>query len=88
MDESKKTNASAIVSLIFGLLSLFVPFIGFVFSILGLYFYNKAKKEIAQTNEDGKSFATAGLVCSIIGLIYGFLIILFAVFGFLAYFSI
>jgi len=85
--EHKKTNSNAIISLIFGLLSLFVPFIGIVFSIIGMYFYTKAKKEILVTNEDGKSFATAGFICSIIGLIYGVLIILLAFLGFFAFFN-
>ena len=47
-------NMNAILSLIFALV---------VFAPLGVYFGNKAKREIDQTGERGIELATAGVVC-------------------------
>ena len=60
MAENKSTNVMAILGIIFA----------FVFSPLGLVFSIIAKKQIAKTNENGASLATAGLVISIIGTVF------------------
>jgi hypothetical protein len=57
------TNQNAILALVLSL----------VLAPLGIYFGNKAKKEIAVTGEDGDGLATAGLVIGWIGT--GFLIL-------------
>ncbi|MFF2457047.1 DUF4190 domain-containing protein [Peribacillus simplex] len=81
MSEIKLTNSKAIVSLIMGVLSLLIPFIGIILGILGLIFASKSKQEIKLTGESGKGLVTAGKVCSIIGIILNvFLILIFLVF--------
>ncbi|ASS96881.1 DUF4190 domain-containing protein [Peribacillus simplex] len=76
MSEIKPSNSKAIVSLIMGVLSLFIPFIGIILGILGLIFASKSKQEIKLTGESGKGLVTAGKVCSIIGIILNVLMIL------------
>ena len=62
----------AVASLVLGILSLvfaflpFIPFGGFICSILGLIFAIVAKRNVQSGNT---GMATGGLVCSIIGLI-------------------
>lgn len=82
MDKSNKTNGSAIVALIFGL-SIFAPFIKLLFAILGIYFFEKANREIVTLGEDGKSLAMAGFICSIIGFFYGLVSVIISFFFFL-----
>lgn len=48
----RPTNQNAIMAIIFG----------FVLGPLGIYFGNKAKREIASTGEDGETLATVGLI--------------------------
>ncbi|CAN7248964.1 hypothetical protein LJR015_001931 [Peribacillus frigoritolerans] len=43
MSEIKRSNSKAIVSLIMGVLSLFIPIIGIILGILGLIFASKSK---------------------------------------------
>ncbi|ASV67384.1 DUF4190 domain-containing protein [Cytobacillus sp. FSL W7-1323] len=83
--EQQKTNTKAVVSLTLGILSLLVPFIGFLLGIISIVFGRLSAKEILQTGEKGKSLATAGLICGIIGIILTVIWILFALLGFFAY---
>ncbi|WP_018351525.1 DUF4190 domain-containing protein [Longispora albida] len=53
---ARGTNTMAILSLVFA----------FVFAPVGIVLGHMAKKQIAQTGEDGDGLATAGLVCSYI----------------------
>ncbi|MGE7765708.1 DUF4190 domain-containing protein [Peribacillus sp. NPDC096540] len=81
MSEIKQSNSKAIVSLIMGILSILIPFIGIILGILGLIFASKSKKEISQSGESGHGLVTAGKVCSIIGIILNvILIFIFLVF--------
>ncbi|MFJ9382290.1 DUF4190 domain-containing protein [Peribacillus sp. NPDC101481] len=85
MSEIKRSNSKAIVSLIMGVLSLFIPFIGIILGILGLIFASKGKQEIKLTGESGDGLVTAGKVCSIVGIILNVLVILiFLVFFYFA----
>ncbi|PWU44295.1 hypothetical protein DLE60_19670 [Micromonospora globispora] len=60
-------NMYAILALVFGAM---------VFPPLGIYFGNKAKKQIAQTGERGVELATAGLVVGwIFTAIYGLFVL-------------
>lgn len=61
-----QVNTNSIVSLTLGILSIFIPIIGF---ITGIILYKKASNQIAATNQSGKGLAIAGLICSIVGLI-------------------
>ncbi|MFS0764224.1 MULTISPECIES: DUF4190 domain-containing protein [Peribacillus] len=76
MSEIKRSNSKAIVSLIMGVLSLFIPFVGIILGILGLIFASKSKQEIKLTGESGDGLVTAGKVCSIVGIILNVLVIL------------
>ncbi|WP_077624482.1 DUF4190 domain-containing protein [Sediminibacillus massiliensis] len=64
-----KTNSNAVIALILGILCIVIPFIGLAFGIAGIIYYRKALNEIEQTNEGGKGFASAGIVCCIAGII-------------------
>lgn len=79
-----QTNTNAITSLIFGILSIVIPILGLILGIIGIVFSRKAVKEINYTNENGRGIATAGLICSIIGII----IQLFSLLGILAFLSV
>ncbi|NHC38940.1 DUF4190 domain-containing protein [Bacillus sp. MM2020_1] len=84
MSDTNQTNNNSVISLTIGILSLFIPFIGAVLGIIGIVFSRKAVKQINKTNENGRGLATAGLICSIVGIIFQLL----AVVGYVAYFSV
>ncbi|GLX68036.1 DUF4190 domain-containing protein [Paenibacillus glycanilyticus] len=75
-----KTNNKSIVALILGILSLLVTGVGFVLGIIAIVFAKKALNEIKVSGEQGNGFATAGLVCGIIGTVMYGLVILWFVF--------
>jgi hypothetical protein len=87
MSEKNQTNNSSVISLTVGILSLLIPFIGFILGIIGVVFSRKAVKQINTTNESGKGLATTGLICSIVGLILQLFMIL-GYFIFLRYIGI
>ncbi|ART76999.1 hypothetical protein B4U37_13505 [Sutcliffiella horikoshii] len=66
---TEQTNTKAIISLVFGIVSILLPLIGSIFAIIGLVCYFVAKKEIVLTGEKGHGISVAGLVCSVAGLI-------------------
>ena len=70
MNERSQTNSKSIISLTLGILSILIPLIGLILGIIGVVFSRKSAKEIAFSNESGSGFATAGLVCSVIGIIF------------------
>ncbi|WP_419883124.1 DUF4190 domain-containing protein [Peribacillus sp. B-H-3] len=76
MSEIKKTNSKAIASLVLGILSLIIPFLGILLGIIGLIISFPSLKEIKNTGEGGRGMAIAGRVCSIIGIILGILSII------------
>lgn len=76
MSEIKQSNSKALASLILGILALLIPFMGIILGVFGLIFASSGKKEIAQSGESGMNLATAGKVCSIIGIIFNMVTIL------------
>jgi hypothetical protein len=84
MSDKNQTNNSSVISLTVGILSLFIPFIGLILGIIGIVFSRKAVKQMNKTNENGKGLATAGLICSIVGIIFQVLMIL----GYAAFMSV
>lgn len=76
-----ETNSKSIVSLVLGILSIFLPlhFIGLLLGIIGIILSSKSMKEIDLTNEKGKGLAFSGKVCSIIGICVQILLILLIV---------
>lgn len=72
-----KTNGKSIASLVLGILSLFIPYIGFIMGIIAIVFASLSFKELKRTGEQGKGLSIAGLVCGIIGtVLYGIIILL------------
>ena len=69
MIEKNQTNSSSVISLTLGILSLLIPVLGLILGIIGLVFSRKAKKEMDVTGEGGSGLATAGLICSVVGII-------------------
>ncbi|MFU8876290.1 DUF4190 domain-containing protein [Micromonospora sp. SL4-19] len=70
---SPPVNMYAILALVLGAM---------VFPPLGIYFGNKAKKQIAQTGERGVELATAGLVVGwIFTAIYGLFVLVWCGFA-------
>jgi hypothetical protein len=82
MTERPETNRLAIIALTLGILSIFLPIMGLPLGLVGIFMSIIAKKEIARTNGYGDSFATAGLICSIIGLLFQLILILIGVLSF------
>lgn len=71
----RPTNTMAIVSLVAGICGLtVVPFLG---SIAAVITGPMAKRQIAETGEEGTSFATWGLILGWIGIALGVLGVLF-----------
>lgn len=80
-DRRLVTNSNSVVALTLGILSILVPFLGFILGIIGVVFYYKAKNEIALTGEGGQGFAVSGMICSIVGIFLQIITLL----GFLAF---
>lgn len=65
-----KTSGKAITSLVCGILSIVMPFIGFILGVLAIVFGILSRNEIkrGEGKIEGGGMATAGLVCGIIGI--------------------
>ena len=74
-----KTNGKSIAALVLGILSIMLPYIGFIIGIVAIIFAALSLKEIKVRMEQGKGLAIAGLVCGIIGTLIYALIILFLI---------
>lgn len=61
-------NHRAMTSLVLGIMSIFIPFIGVLLSIAGIWYADRGIKEIKQTGEEGITYAKAGKIFSAIGL--------------------
>lgn len=71
----QKTNGKSIAALVLGILSLLIPYVGFLLGIMAIIFSSLSLKELKRRYEQGKGLAIAGLVCGIIGtIIYGLLL--------------
>ncbi|MCC3378800.1 DUF4190 domain-containing protein [Paenibacillus farraposensis] len=74
------TNNKAVASMVLGILSVVIPYLGFIIGIVGIILSSLSLKEINRHGEQGRGMAIAGLVCSIIGtMIYALIIIFFIV---------
>ncbi|KMY50217.1 DUF4190 domain-containing protein [Peribacillus loiseleuriae] len=76
MVEKTQTNSHSIISLINGILSILIPFIGLILGVIGVVFSRKAVKQIEKTNESGRGLAIAGLICAVVGITLQFLSVL------------
>ncbi|WP_226002940.1 DUF4190 domain-containing protein [Paenibacillus sp. BJ-4] len=73
------TNSKAVASMVLGILSVVIPYLGLIIGIVGIILSSLSLKEINRYGEQGRGMAIAGLVCSIIGTLIYALIILFLV---------
>lgn len=72
-----KTNSKAVAALVLGILSIVIPYLGFIIGIIAIVFAKLANDEIKRTGDGGKGMATAGMVTGIIGtVLYGIIIII------------
>jgi len=72
-----KTNGKSIAALVLGILSIMIPYVGFLIGIVAIIFAALALKELKVRMEQGKGLAIAGLVCGIIGTaIYAIIILI------------
>ena len=74
--EVGKTNSKSISSLTLGVLSIIIPYIGFILGIIGVFISRKSIVEIDNSNERGRGLAISGMVCSIAGICIQVLLIL------------
>lgn len=80
----RRTNTKSITALVLGILSLVVPYVGFIIGIVAIIISRVAAKEIKQRGEDGSGMALAGLICGIVGTAFYAIIIIILVIGFFA----
>lgn len=72
-----QSSGKAVASMVLGILSIIIPWLGFILGIIAIVLANKAFKEISNYQLGGRGMAVAGLTTGIIGTaIYGLLIIL------------
>ncbi|WP_018750964.1 DUF4190 domain-containing protein [Paenibacillus sanguinis] len=82
-----KTNGKSIASLVLGILSVIIPYFGFILGIIAIVLSSLSFREIKRTNEQGKGLGIAGLVCGIIGTVLYGIILLFGFILLMAYSS-
>ncbi|MDC3412236.1 DUF4190 domain-containing protein [Aquibacillus sp. 3ASR75-11] len=82
-----ETNGKAIASMVLGILSLVIPYIGFVLGIIGIVLAKKSFNEIEQNEQGGRGMAIAGLTTSIIGTALYALLIIILIIGISAFVS-
>ncbi|SET28089.1 DUF4190 domain-containing protein [Paenibacillus sp. NFR01] len=70
-----KTNGKSIGALVLGILSLMIPFVGFLLGIIAIILASISFKEIRIRYEQGKGMAIAGLVTGILGTLFGLFLI-------------
>lgn len=80
-----KTSTKSIVALIFGILSIIIPYIGFIPGIVAIIVASLSFKDFKLKGEQGRGLTIAGLVCGIIGTVIWGLIALLVVIGLLMY---
>ncbi|MFC3798737.1 DUF4190 domain-containing protein [Cohnella sp. GCM10012308] len=71
-----RSNSKSIAALILGIGSIVIPFIGFFLGVVGIIVSAISLKEIRVRGEQGSGMAIAGLICSIVGTVLYFVIIL------------
>jgi len=72
----EKTNNRSIYSLILGITSILLPYIGLILGVFGIIISCKSVKEINDSKENGLGLAKLGRIVSIIGVCYQLFIIL------------
>ncbi|USB34864.1 DUF4190 domain-containing protein [Paenibacillus sp. YPG26] len=65
-----RTNTKSIVSLVLGICSISVPYLGFVIGIVAIIFACLSFRELKYSGERGRGLSVAGLVCGIVGTVF------------------
>lgn len=81
-----QNNSKSIISIIFGILSMIVPYIGLIFGIVGIIFCTKSIREVKKTREQGKGIAITRGFLSTVGLCIQASVIFLALLGYTAVF--
>ncbi|GAA5415639.1 hypothetical protein Pryu01_00670 [Paraliobacillus ryukyuensis] len=69
-----QTSGKAIASMVLGILSIIIPYLGFILGIIAIVFAKKGMNETAEQKQGGRGMAIAGLTTGIIGtVLYGIL---------------
>ncbi|WP_231891387.1 DUF4190 domain-containing protein [Paenibacillus swuensis] len=81
----QQTSGTTVTAFVLGILSILVPYVGFVLGIIAIILGKKALNRIKQTGEPGHGLALAGFICGIVGtalyaLIIGFFVVAFIFF--------
>lgn len=75
-NNNTKTNTKAIISLILGIISLLITYLGLISAVVGIVLSRMASKEIEEKGEKGSGLALGGLITSIVGIILQLIIII------------
>src|SRR5699024_12317613 len=75
MDNESDINSNAVICVVLGAVKLVLPLLGIITGIMGIVYYNKAKKEMPVKGETGEGVAITGLTLSIVGLVLQVVII-------------
>ncbi|MEU9498143.1 DUF4190 domain-containing protein [Streptomyces sp. NPDC048196] len=67
--QPQPTSGKAVASMVTGIASLVIPFIGIVTGPLAIVLATRARSEIQRTRQKGDGLAIAGLVTGIIGCV-------------------
>ncbi|MFS8602643.1 MULTISPECIES: DUF4190 domain-containing protein [Priestia] len=81
-----QNNSKSLISIIFGVLSMIVPYIGLIFGIVGIVFCTKSIREVKKTREQGKGIAVTGGILSTVGLCIQASVLFLALLGYTAVF--
>ncbi|OIU69856.1 DUF4190 domain-containing protein [Rossellomorea aquimaris] len=81
-----KTNEKAVISFILGIVSLFLIQIGLIVGIIGVVIARKSLNEIKSRSENGRSFAVAGLIINILGIVIQSSLTIAGLIGYMAVF--
>jgi uncharacterized Tic20 family protein len=67
--QQPNTNGKAVASMVTGIASLVIPFIGIITGPLAIVFATRARSEVQRTRQKGDGLAITGLVTGIIGCV-------------------
>lgn len=80
--QPQTTNGKAIASMVVGIVSLVIPYIGIITGIIGIVLSRKASFEIRAYGQGGQGFAITGLVTSIVAVsLYGLILFFVIIVG-------
>lgn len=85
MVDQVKANNKAVTAIILGIVSILTPVFGIALGAIGILMSILAKKEIRKTKQVGKGLASAGFVCSVVGISIQ---LLFIVIGVLTFYNL